>query len=58
MDSPKVERNKFSRIASVLGYSESEVDEPGILSTEIIEQVCNLRRICYFLIGIQDSNKK
>lgn len=53
MDTPYVERNKFSRIASVLGCPESEVDEPGILSTEMIEQVCSLPPICYnIFLGI------
>ncbi|KAJ0038743.1 hypothetical protein Pint_22508 [Pistacia integerrima] len=38
MDSPKEEKNSFSKITSVLRLSESEVTEPGILSTEIIEE--------------------
>ncbi|KAK4754512.1 hypothetical protein SAY87_002616 [Trapa incisa] len=38
MDSPNEERNKFSRIASVLGSPESDIVEPCILSTDIIEQ--------------------
>ncbi|XP_065855901.1 65-kDa microtubule-associated protein 6-like [Euphorbia lathyris] len=38
MDSPKQEKSSFSRITSILGLSESEVTEPGVLSTEIIEQ--------------------
>lgn len=51
MDSPNEERNKFSRIASVLGSSESEIVEPGILSTEIIDQVGYLPCICWFFTG-------
>lgn len=39
MDSPQAERNVFSRATSVLRLSEAEVTEPGVLSTEIIEQV-------------------
>lgn len=39
MDSSNKERNKFSRIASVLGSSECDISEPGILSTEMIDQV-------------------
>lgn len=38
MDSPQAERNVFSRATSVLRLSEAEVTEPGVLSTEIIEQ--------------------
>lgn len=38
MDSPTEEKNKFSRITSVLGFAESEIIEPGALSAEIIEQ--------------------
>ncbi|KAJ9135666.1 hypothetical protein P3X46_032820 [Hevea brasiliensis] len=38
MDSPKEEKNTFSRITSILGSSESEVIESGVLSTEMIEQ--------------------
>lgn len=38
MDSPKEEKNCFSRITSVLKFSETEMTEPGVLSTEIIEQ--------------------
>lgn len=38
MDSPTEEKNKFSRITSVLGFAESEIIEPGVLSAEIIEQ--------------------
>ncbi|KAG2701718.1 hypothetical protein I3843_06G053400 [Carya illinoinensis] len=38
MDSPKEEKNNFSRITSILGSSETEITEPGVLSTEIIEQ--------------------
>ncbi|KAJ6689495.1 hypothetical protein OIU85_005861 [Salix viminalis] len=38
MDSPTEEKNKFSRITSVLGFAESEIIEPGVLSSEIIEQ--------------------
>lgn len=39
MDSPKEEKNTFSRITSILASSESEIIEPGVLSTEMIEQV-------------------
>lgn len=39
MDSPTEEKNKFSRLTSVLGFAESEIIEPGVLSAEIIEQV-------------------
>ncbi|EEF40549.1 65-kDa microtubule-associated protein 6 isoform X1 [Ricinus communis] len=38
MDSPKEDKNSFSRITSILGSSESEIIEPGVLSIEIIEQ--------------------
>ncbi|KAG8637579.1 hypothetical protein MANES_15G138700v8 [Manihot esculenta] len=38
MDSPKEEKNTFSRITSILASSESEIIEPGVLSTEMIEQ--------------------
>ncbi|XP_011024708.1 PREDICTED: 65-kDa microtubule-associated protein 6-like isoform X1 [Populus euphratica] len=38
MDSPTEEKNKFSRITSVLGFAESEIIEPGVLSAEIIQQ--------------------
>ncbi|KAK4596958.1 hypothetical protein RGQ29_014834 [Quercus rubra] len=38
MDSPKEEKNRFSRITSILKLSETEMTEPGVLSTEIIEQ--------------------
>lgn len=38
MDSPKEEKNCFSRITSILKFSETEMTEPGVLSTEIIEQ--------------------
>lgn len=38
MDSPTEEKNKFSRLTSVLGFAESEIIEPGVLSAEIIEQ--------------------
>ncbi|KAJ0094895.1 hypothetical protein Patl1_15660 [Pistacia atlantica] len=38
MDSPKEEKNSFSKITSVLRLPESEVTESGILSTEIIEE--------------------
>lgn len=39
MDSPREEKRKFLRITSVVGLSEAEIKEPGVLSTEIIEQV-------------------
>ncbi|OIW17358.1 hypothetical protein TanjilG_22470 [Lupinus angustifolius] len=38
MDSSKEERNRFLRITSVLGSSESEITERGVLSTENIEK--------------------
>lgn len=38
MDSPQAEKNVFSRATSVLRLSEAEVTEPGVLSTEMIEQ--------------------
>ncbi|XWS22937.1 hypothetical protein CRYUN_Cryun29cG0078500 [Craigia yunnanensis] len=38
MDSPQEEKNVFSRATSVLRLSEAEVTEPGVLSTEMIEQ--------------------
>ncbi|KAJ4829110.1 hypothetical protein Tsubulata_032893 [Turnera subulata] len=38
MDSPKEEKKNFSRIINILGLSESEIIEPGLLSTEIIDQ--------------------
>lgn len=39
MDSKKEEKSKFSRITSIRGLSEFEILEPGVLSTESIEQV-------------------
>ncbi|XP_039040649.1 65-kDa microtubule-associated protein 6-like [Hibiscus syriacus] len=38
MDSPEAERNAFSRATSILRLSEPEITEPGVLSTEMIEQ--------------------
>ncbi|XVE85559.1 hypothetical protein DITRI_Ditri17bG0099900 [Diplodiscus trichospermus] len=38
MDSPQSEKDVFSRATSVLRLSEAEVTEPGVLSTEMIEQ--------------------
>ncbi|XP_021821111.1 65-kDa microtubule-associated protein 6-like isoform X2 [Prunus avium] len=38
MDSSREERSKFSRITLILGNSEPEIQEPGFLSTDIIEQ--------------------
>ncbi|KAJ7942785.1 65-kDa microtubule-associated protein 6 [Quillaja saponaria] len=38
MDSPKEEKNNFLRITSILGSSESEITERGILSTEIMDK--------------------
>ncbi|KAI9169506.1 hypothetical protein LWI28_013323 [Acer negundo] len=38
MDSPKEEKNKFSKVTYILRLSEYEITEPGVLSTEIIEQ--------------------
>ncbi|XP_051121486.1 65-kDa microtubule-associated protein 6-like [Andrographis paniculata] len=39
MDTPKEDRSYFARITSVLGFSESEIVQPGALSMEIIDQV-------------------
>ncbi|EOA23660.1 hypothetical protein CARUB_v10016866mg [Capsella rubella] len=39
MDTPQEERTKFGRVTFVVRSSESNVTEPGILSTETIEQV-------------------
>lgn len=38
MDSPIQDKNSFSKITSILRLSESEITEPGVLSTEVIEQ--------------------
>ena len=40
MDTPKEDKSKFLRVTYFLGTSESEVTEPGVLSTEMIEEVC------------------
>lgn len=50
MGSPKEEKNNFSRITSILGSSETEITEPGVLSTEIIEQVQDHSRFLSFLL--------
>lgn len=50
MDSPKEEKNRFSRITSILKLSETEMTEPGVLSTEIIEQVLRATLILFSLI--------
>lgn len=39
MDSPREEKNRFSKITYILRLSDLEVTEPGFLSSEIIEQV-------------------
>ncbi|CAF2090745.1 BnaA06g34430D [Brassica napus] len=39
MDTPQEERTKFGRVTYVVRSSESSITEPGILSTETIEQV-------------------
>lgn len=39
MDSPKEERNNFLKITSILGSLETQITKPGVLSTEMIEQV-------------------
>ncbi|CAN8266832.1 unnamed protein product [Cochlearia groenlandica] len=39
MDTPEVERTKFGRVTYVVRSSDSVISEPGILSTETIEQV-------------------
>lgn len=49
MDSPTEEKNKFSRITSVLGFAESEIIEPGVLSSEIIEQVWTSLNLLFIL---------
>lgn len=38
MDSPIQDKKSFSKITSILRLSESEITEPGVLSTEVIEQ--------------------
>ncbi|KAK1552535.1 hypothetical protein Q3G72_018856 [Acer saccharum] len=38
MDSPKEEKNKFSKVTYILRLSEYEITEPCVLSTEIIEE--------------------
>lgn len=50
MDSPKQERNHFSKIACILGLAESEIKEPGVLSMEIIEQVCMPLNLSYLIM--------
>lgn len=40
MDTPKEDKSNFLIVTSFLRTSESEVTEPGVLSTEMIEQVC------------------
>lgn len=45
MDSSKEEKINFSTFSSILGTSEPEIIEPGFLSTEIIEQVCEQSQI-------------
>jgi len=42
MDSSKEERNCFMKITSIVGTSESEITERGVLSTEMIEKVWKL----------------
>ncbi|KAL1201118.1 65-kDa microtubule-associated protein 6 [Cardamine amara subsp. amara] len=39
MDTPQEERTKFGRVTYVVRSSDSNITEPGILSTETIEQV-------------------
>uniref|UniRef100_M4ECW5 Uncharacterized protein n=1 Tax=Brassica campestris TaxID=3711 RepID=M4ECW5_BRACM len=39
MDTPQEERTKFGRVTYLVRSSESKITEPGILSTETIEQV-------------------
>lgn len=39
MDSPREERSKYLRITCIIGLSEPEITEPGVLSMEIIDQV-------------------
>lgn len=51
MDSPKEEKNTFSRIISVLGSSEPEVMESGVLSKEMIEQV-SMHSVLFFFFFV------
>lgn len=51
MDSPKEEKNTFSRIISVLGSSESEVMESVVLSKEMIEQV-SMHSVLFFFFFV------
>lgn len=39
MDTPEEEMKPFDRITDILGSSESDMKDPGILSVEIIKQV-------------------
>lgn len=39
MDTPQEERTKFGKVTYVVRSSEATITEPGILSTETIEQV-------------------
>jgi len=39
MDSSKEDRNCFMGITSIVGMSESEITDRGVLSTEMIEKV-------------------
>lgn len=39
MDSSKEEMNRFSGITYILGNAEPEITHPGLLSTDVIEQV-------------------
>lgn len=39
MDSPDEETSRFERVTCILGSSEQEVTDAGVLSQEVIEQV-------------------
>ncbi|KAH9745955.1 65-kDa microtubule-associated protein 6 [Citrus sinensis] len=50
MDSPIQDKNSFSKITSILRLSESEITEPGVLSTEVIEQVWMHSQLFFVLL--------
>lgn len=50
MDSPIQYKNSFSKITSILRLSESEITEPGVLSTEVIEQVWMHSQLFFVLL--------
>ena len=47
MDSSHDEKSKFSRITSIVRVPETEVTEPGLLSTEMIEQVWSILNMIF-----------